>query len=560
VILLKILLSILILGLSAKADTLDKISDKNAINKYMRLHKQSFRFLCSGGTDKHAEELYKSFLGDGIYIPFQKDGDLDSETIVDHLPMLKKRLIWLKEIEGRLQKEKSLRAFLIDLKVLQKGLASLRRIYHSYYLATSFEQKKSLVKEAKENTLGFIEKLQKFISNLYFLQSFEFPVDHFYLRAEYDKYKSIDTAEAKRKANRAYFLRKIVEEGAVNRDKGRSDLTLRALIDSIYMRIDSYSDSFLDNNLSYDVESLFDSLDTVLRGGKRDILSRIGNWIGKTEKDVDYYSNILVQQKNKKDFFQKMFNDKNKARYALSDYIYGKESEVYKFWSGKDLLYRQLFALETILFHEVGRLDDSSGTERSDVLKVVMNRLSIDEYNFIDKTEPLYKKLVAQNIKDIDKYKWLNVLFKQGEFSFTYFFIPASRGIFCADQSGSAKKLRRKNLSLALKLLRKPDEKFLATRYFSRASMLGRIDMAQVWDDYTPIEERPGPHISGDRKLQTHYKNSHYTYLYNFTSGGEQYEVLRMKGTEFVYSSKLKKFYRYRNPHHFKYFIKNKAY
>ncbi|EQC44818.1 hypothetical protein M900_0454 [Bacteriovorax sp. Seq25_V] len=524
------------------------------------MHKQSFKKLCSGGTDKHAEELYKSFLGDGIYIPFLKDGNLDSETISDHLPMLQKRLTWLKGVEEKLKNEKSLRTYLISLKVLQKDLDKLRSVYHRYYLENSFDKKKNLVKEAKSHTHEFIEKLQKFIVSMYYLQSFEFPVDHFYLRAEYDKYKSSDTEEGKRKANRAYFLRKIVEEGAVNRDKGRSDLTLRALIDSIYMRIDSYSDSFLDNNLAYDIESLFDTLDGVLRGGKREILSRISNWVAKTDKDVTYYSNLLVQQKNKKDFFKKMFNDKNKARYALSDYIYEKEAEVYKFWSEKDLLYRQLFALETILFHEVGRLDDDAGTERSDVLKVVMNRLAINEYNKIDASEPLHSKLQKLNIKNIDKYTWLNVLFKQGEFSFTYFFIPASRGIFCADQSKTASRLRRKNLSLALNLLRSPDPGFLATRYFSRASMLGRIDMAQVWDDYTPIEERPGPRISGDKKLQLHYKNSNYTYLYNFTSAGTQYEVLRMKGTEFVYSPKSKKFYRYRNPHHFKYFIKNKAY
>ena len=50
-------------------------------------------------------------------------------------------------------------------------------------------------------------------------------------------------------------------------------------------------------------------------------------------------------------------------------------------------------------------------------------------------------------------------------------------------------------------------------------------------------------------------------FLYSFTSPkGNIYEVMRYKQKEFVYSPKYKKFYSYRNPHYFRYFLKNDSY
>lgn len=543
-----------------KVDTLYTQSEKNIINRYMRYHKDFSRKICTGKTDHVAEKLYKNFLGDGLYIPFKLNGDLDVETIQDHLGMFEKREVWIKGILADLGKRKNFKSERRKLKLLQRDFEQLLKFKFSYYKAKDFKEKKLAVSGSKKLIKKFLKDLNQFLTDIDYLHTFRFPVDHFYLRRQYDKFKGIDTPEGKRSANRAYFLRKIVEEGAVDKEKGRSDLYLRALINTVYLRASSYRSSFLEEDLRYDIDGLFKQLDSVFRSGKKPVLKRTKNWLSKTSKNHSYYKNLLKNNNDKSDILKKIYKDKSKARYALKNYIYLKEAEVYHYWSKKPELYRKLFALETILIHEVGRLDNSYGSERRDVVQVVLNRINNPAYNFIGKDEPLYSHLVKK-VKETQKYRWLNVLFKQGEFSFTYFFIPASRGIFCPDQSRTAKRLRRKNLSISLSVLKNTTQKFKATRYFSRASMLGRIDMAQLWFDYSPVEERPGPRIKKSKKYWKLYRNNKFLFLYSFKDPkGDKYEVLKMNDRYLVYSPKEKKFYQHRNPHLFRYFVKNESY
>ncbi|OIQ16828.1 MAG: hypothetical protein BM556_14300 [Bacteriovorax sp. MedPE-SWde] len=526
----------------------------------MKYHKASSKKLCSGNSYHHAEKLYKAFLGDGLYIPFLLNGKLDEETIRDHLILIKKKKEWISSLDKKLSKKKNFLPYIKELRVIEKDFNTLLTYKFKYYKSKNFSQKKKIVGSSKKAVRKFLKDLQLFIDKVDFFHSFRFPVDHFYLRRQYDAYKSIDTKAGKRNANRAYFLRKIVEEGAVDKKKGRSDLYLRAIVDSIYLRITSFHGSFLDEDLRYDIESFFKSMEGALQKGKKKTHRRIKNWHKKSIKDHAYYSGLLKNSKSKKELLKKLYADKSKARYALKNYIYKKEADVYEYWSKKPALYRKLFALETILIHEVGRLDNSYGSERRDVAKVVMNRVSNKNYNYIGEDGPLYSHLKKKKI-DSKKYPLLNVLFKQGEFSFTYFFIPASRGIFCPDQSRKAKRLRRKNLRIALSELKRSTQKFKATRYFSRASMLGRIDMAQLWDQHSPLAERPGPRLKKSSKYLSLYKKNKMLFLYSFTSPkGNIYEVMRYKQKEFVYSPKYKKFYSYRNPHYFRYFLKNDSY
>lgn len=551
---------IFILSNVAFASSDAKVSNSVIIKNYLKLQKQYFKEICSPKIDHRAQELYKSYLGDGLYIPFLKDGSLDVVTITDHLSLFDKKIKWINQMNLKVKAIKNFKQEFKILNELKKQLDELRDVYHDYYRANNFEKKKEFVNKSKIATQNFIKKLSEFILKTDILHTFEFPLDHFYLRTEYDKYKDIDTDEGRKKTNQIYFLRKLVEEGAVDRQKGRTDLNIRALINSVYMRIDSYNEIFMDNALLYDVEGLLKNYEETFNEGTSTLKARFNNWLEKSQKDLNFYNDLLSKQKSKDEFLITLFADKNKARYALSDFIYEKEALVYKFWTTKDVLYQKLFALETILIHEVGRLDDDYGTERSDVLRVVKNRFNIPEYTTLLPKETITQKLLAIGLTDTSKYPWLNILFKQGEFSFTYFFIPASRGIFCPDQSKSATKLRVQNLKLSLKVIAEENDKFQASRYFSRASMLGRIDMAKLWNEYSSIGERPGPRIIKDAKLQSHLKNSNYKYLYNFTFDNITYEVLRMKGIEFVYSPRPGHFFGYRNPHHFNYFVKNRPY
>ena len=69
-------------------------------------------------------------------------------------------------------------------------------------------------------------------------------------------------------------------------------------------------------------------------------------------------------------------------------------------------------------------------------------------HGMFDEKEILKARLELINFFNTKKYKWLNVLFKEGEFSFTYFFIPSNIGIFCPDFSKKAKILRKENLNI----------------------------------------------------------------------------------------------------------------
>jgi hypothetical protein len=153
-------------------------------------------------------------------------------------------------------------------------------------------------------------------------------------------------------------------------------------------------------------------------------------------------------------------------------------------------------------------------------------------------------------------------LFKQGEFSFTYYYMSGVAKIFCPDMAPKAKKLRRKNVEIALQVLKEGETPFKATRYFSRASMIGRIHMDSIWEDYVPYPERPGLLSTGQDKLLKSFENGDYTYLYAFKDPNDElYQVLDIDDRTYALGEKngIKLFFEYRNPHYFRYFTKTET-
>lgn len=546
----------LLLTVLISASKVQALSNDELIKGYLDLHRKQYKATCSMKVYKETEKLYKSFLGNGIFIPFTLDGELDEGTIKDYLPLMKKKREWIADVKKRLLKMRSFRNVLSRNREIQTQFEKAMRHNYKYRYAKDLDEKSRMSRASKVEIKKFLKDFEAYLGSLYFFHSFKFPVDHLHLRSEYDKYKDLETKEGKQKSNSAYLLRKIIEDGSVDAKRGRSDLSLRSLIDSVYLRIIGFDEAFLTDDLRYDISDLISRLDSTLRTGHKKMLNRVKYWEKKIIEREDYYVDLLKKSESKNEILKKIFQDKNQARYALSHYVYDKEALVYKFWKKQKEIYRKLFALETILIHEVGRLDDSYGSERRDVAKVVINRVDNPSYNTIEEDEPFYKSLVENGIKETKQYPWLNVLFKRGQFSFTYFFIPASKGIFCPDQSRSARKLRAKNLKMILEELSEPDKDFKATRYFSRASMLGRMDMSSLWDEYESIPERPGPLIHNSSKLKTLLKRKNLNFLYSFKSSqGEAFDVYRYKNKVYVHATRDGKFYQYRNPHFFKYFV-----
>ena len=131
--------------------------------------------------------------------------------------------------------------------------------------------------------------------------------------------------------------------------------------------------------------------------------------------------------------------------------------------------------------------------------------------------------------------------------------------MFCPDIAPGAKKLRKKNVEIALQVLKEKNSPFKATRYFSRSSMVGRIHMDAIWEDYIPYPERPGLLAAGQEKLKKAFSQGKYTYLYSYQDPtGAVFQVVEIGPAVYAIGEEkgLKLFYNHRNPHYFRYFTK----
>lgn len=534
--------------------------DNKIIENYLLKHKEFSTKLCRSGAEQKYWNLYSKFRGDGHYIPVMENDKLDKLTINRFIPELERKLSWIKSLKSKVLKFKDFKPLRKDLELLQKDLDKLLEYKQVYFEDKLKANRKKARNRSKYLFIKFKVKLKKYLEKINFLVSYRYPVDHVELRETYDLVKEKRTKEERKRSNEIYFYRKIVQDGALNPDHSRSDKFLRANLDNI-MREFLKSSDLLTENLRYDLNSAFSGLDRILKSGKKYQLKRIGEWEDRSTRNLSFYKRLqqnIVFEGKKKITADDLVKERASARYSLKQYVLQKEAESFKFWMKENELNRSLFSIETILYNEVGAIDGKDALERKDVTQVVINRRFLSEYNQIDPTEPLYDYLKLGKGKPLTKYPWLNLLFKEGEFSFTYFFIGGSLRIFCPEQTRYGKILRKQNLFLALKLLRNPNPKFDAVRYFSRAAMLGRIDMRSLWADFIPLPEREGRYISSDKHLKKSLSSGNYKFFYQFENqNGIKLKVLEIKKKTYVYAPSSKKFYKYRNPHYFTYFKKS---
>ena len=526
-----------------------KHDTKTLMRKYARVHKEFSRKLCPSGTEETFWEKYRDYIKGEFFIPVLPKNILDKQTIAKFLPKIKKKAQWIKDESEKLKKVQSFDPIFVKIKSMEKDIEELLTYKENYDVKIKKGREKISAQHMSERKLiQFSNNLKTFLESLSFLQNYEFPVDHFDLRMNYETFKKRDDVEGKRKANDLFFYRKIVQDGTTD-DKGKkSDRYLRALIDTLYIGIDREKD-FLSENFRYDFSDFIRSLKHHLKThGPLGIRRRLRTWQQKIEKKVNFFTSIS----------QRPLQKKLDAEYSLKKFVLNKLAETYHFWSKRDESLKALFVLETILFNEVGRLEDKGALERRDIAQVVVNRLGLKRYNSFEQDDPLKIKLTELKFAIPLKDHWLNVMFKEGEFSFTYFFIMGNVRIYCPDQTSSGNRLRDENIRIALDVLQKPRPSFKALRYFSRASMLGRVDMEQIWkkEGYIPLPERPGPRVY-DKKLIDSYKTKHYRYLYQFQDPvGKTFQTLLIDKALWVRPLEKIEFYHYRNPHFFRYFLK----
>lgn len=521
---------------------------------YLKEYKKFRKELCGKSDEKTFQERLKAYRGTGYWIP-EYGGEVDVETIKELLPEIETKIKWIQDQKKLLAGFKWPKSGATDnLRKIQNELLALKK--------SELSADEDLKTKSRQQSLKLITKLKeeydKLTKRFSFYTNYKFPMDHLKNRKVYDVYKESEKPEDKRKANYAFFYRKIHEDGAYNKDHTSPDLYLRTTLDTVYYELREHG-FFLTEDARYDLEFVMDKIDSEIARGKDRALERISEWEKRTKEGHDFYLSLTKPENAKKS--HELIKSNMKASLALKDFVYEKEAQVYKYWYSKSELLKAIYVLETILLNEVGPVDGKDALERIDVSKVVMNRLDKEKYLRIAESEFLYPYLIKEgvSVKDIKEGRWLNALFKQGEFSFSYYYIPGVVNIFCPDEAPSARRLRDENIEIALRALKDEPGVFTATRYFSRASMVGRIHMETIWDNYAPYPERAGLLANEQSMLRERFNKGEYVYLYSFKDPlNELYQVIKVDDKTYVFREDQGQmiFYNYRNPHFFRYFTK----
>lgn len=539
-----------------------KLNEGQIRKNYWKHHEEFFKKNCRPGIEEEFWNKFRGFRGDGHYLPRSVDGKLDRKTLNRFVPELIKKRKWIRSQREKLEKTSDFVELLKELKVLESSVEQLIQYKEQYEEATDDSAKVSVKNKSKYLFISFKRDFLNFLKKTPFLTSYRYPVDHFELRENYDEVKGGEEKEVKARANEVYFYRKIVQDGAQNPNRSHSDTFLRAMLDTLSLHM-LENPEFIPENIRYDLYSAFYGLEKQLKRGPKKQAKRLQEWEDRVARMLEYYESLKKNRVKVGGHYEtgdQIIETQAKARADLKKFVYEKHEEVYDFWAKKEEVYRALYVVTTILFNEVGSIDAPFALERKDVSQVVLNRVNNPKYNFIPDSDFLYPYLNDEGKKGpLEDYPWLNVLFKEGEFSFTYYFIHGAIRVACPDMTGVGKKLRKKNLEIAIERLKDPLGPFKGLRYFSRASMLGRISMDGIWSDYNPITERAGVLLPKSRRLNLlkDYRSGDYKYRYHFYDDqGRQFKVVEIKKDVYALETKTQLFHSYRNPHYFKYFEK----
>ncbi len=535
----------------------------NHVSTYMETFDKFREKICVPKAESIFDGYLKAYRGQGYWIPELND-DVDVESIVTLLPEFEKKLAWIKAEKAKVQKNG-----LPSGKVTADAQYLLRRLLN--LKKTEISKDQNAITAARKESLKLQEDLQKRMASLTktvsFLTNYRYPVDHLKNRKVYDEYREKENTESQKVANYTFLYRKLLEDGAYNKDHTGSDIYLRTTLDTLYYELKEH-DFYLTEDARYDLVFVLSKIESEIARGKAKIVERLNEWEERTKRTLDFYKSLTLPENQREIVVsgkktspnKELIIEHNRATHQLKDFVYKKQAEVYNFWLHQPELTRAIFVLETILINEVGGVDGDEALERMDVARVVMNRLDKPKYLSIGKKEFIYPYLKSVTSDfHINNEKWLNALVKQGEFSFTYYYMSGVAKIFCPDMAKSAKRLRTQNVEIALQVLKETPTSFKATRYFSRASMIGRIHMDSIWEDYLAYPERPGLISENQEVLRKALKEGNYTYLYSFKDPAfEDYQVLEIGGINYAMGEKngLKLFYSHRNPHYFRYFTK----
>lgn len=535
--------------------------NESLLNEYLKLQKEYVAETCSPGTEETYTGLEKNYKGDGNFIPVLLDEKIDLKTIKNLIPLMNEKVAWMQTQIDFIKKIKDQESLHAEIDRIGDAATLLVDAKKEYYFANDKAKKEIQLKAQKQFELLLVA-VEQLKTKIPFLLSFKFPVNHLALRTEYEKFKVLNTKESRGRSNSIYLFRRIVQDGSYDEDLAKNDAVIRSAFDTLYLSLTKEPNRiFLSENERVDLIFVLRNFDKLLSLKPESLVARFEEWKARSLRTLAFYQDLAEAKKIKlseesqiKDVTS-LLEERARSLYILKDFVLTREARAYEFWSRKSEMLQAIYALETILYSEVGRMDAPDALERRDVAQVVINRSENANYNMLTEKDSLTKFLSSKDkIKD---NKWLNVLFKEGEFSFTYFYIPGNFHIYCPDMSRVGQSLRKENVKIAIELLAKPRSDFKALRYFSRTSMYGRIEMDSLWDDFAPIGEVPGKLVRAPKKIYELFMKDRYKLFYDFANNalGKKYLVVELKGKTYVVDSlNPKRIYYYRNPHQFKYF------
>lgn len=536
--------------------------DKKIFIEYLKTQKEFSDQSCRPGVEATYRELDKNYRDSGNFIPVTIDEKVDFKTIKNFIPLLKEKSNWIQSQIDFIKKNQDANVYKFEIDRLENDVSILLEARKEYFFAKDKAHQEDIKARAGRQFIQLLKEIEQFKKQAPFLLSFKFPVNHLSLRSEYEKYKNLKNNEARIRSNSIYFFRKIVQDGTYDEELEKNDSYVRSAFDTLYLALNKERNrNFLTDNERVDFRYVIGNFQKLLAIRTDLLINRFVEWKARNDRTLEFYQDLVSRSKIKisenselKDVTS-LLENRARALYTLKDFVLSREAFAYEFWSRKSELMQSLFAIETILYSEVGRMDGNDALERRDVAQIVINRAEHPEYNIPGKQDQILKYLPPKiNIQDS---RWLNVLFKEGEFSFTYFYIPGNLHIYCPDMSRVGQFLRRENIRIAMELLNKPRKGFRALRYFSRAGMFGRIEMDSLWEEFQALPEVPGKLVRKSRKVYDLYKRDQYKFLYHFKNEDlkKSFMVLELNGKPYVVDIKNpKQIYNYRSPHQFKYF------
>ena len=180
------------------------------IKNYLKIQKKFSKKVCQGG-DHIYEKLYKKFSGNGLFIPHLNYVELDREAIEKNLVLIENKLLWIKKEREKLKGKKDFKVEKEKYKKLKKHFEEV--VYIKQQFHESKKDRKSILTEGRKKINLLHERIKELMDRLSFIKPFGHPVDHFFMRKQYEEYKFITSIEGQKRKIIFFFKERYLRMG-----------------------------------------------------------------------------------------------------------------------------------------------------------------------------------------------------------------------------------------------------------------------------------------------------------------------------------------------------------